>query len=112
MQLGTKLISSKRGMMVVAAAAALLAGVLILIYLNGYRNSVKAEGAPVTVLIAQENIAVCQADDQRIHGLRIRRSLPFRVAHRARPSPPMVSSRPRRCVRANSAKVPSATRQT
>ncbi|MDX6400114.1 MAG: pilus assembly protein CpaB [Gaiellaceae bacterium] len=56
MQLGTKLISSKRGMMVVAAAAALLAGVLILIYLNGYRNSVKAEGAPVTVLIAQENI--------------------------------------------------------
>jgi hypothetical protein len=38
MQLGTKLISSKRGMMVVAAAAALLAGVLILIYLNGYRH--------------------------------------------------------------------------
>jgi alkyl sulfatase BDS1-like metallo-beta-lactamase superfamily hydrolase len=30
-----------------------------------------------TELIAQENIAICQADDQRIHGLRIRRSLPF-----------------------------------
>ena len=30
-----------------------------------------------TQLIAQQNIAVCQADDVRIHGLRIRRSLPF-----------------------------------
>ena len=28
-------------------------------------------------LIAQANIDVCQADDERIHGLRIRRSLPF-----------------------------------
>ena len=30
-----------------------------------------------TALIAQANIAICQADDVRIHGLRIRRSLPF-----------------------------------
>ena len=30
-----------------------------------------------TQLVAQENIATCQADDERIHGLRIRRSLPF-----------------------------------
>ncbi len=30
-----------------------------------------------TQLIAQSNITVCQADDERIHGLRIRRSLPF-----------------------------------
>jgi alkyl sulfatase BDS1-like metallo-beta-lactamase superfamily hydrolase len=30
-----------------------------------------------TQLVAQANIAVCQADDERIHGLRIRRSLPF-----------------------------------
>ena len=57
MQMGTKLISSRRGMIIVAAAAALLAGLLILIYLNGYRSSVRAEGAPVTVLIAQENIS-------------------------------------------------------
>jgi Flp pilus assembly protein CpaB len=56
MQLATKLISTKRGTLVVAAAAALLAGILILIYLNGYRSSVKAEGAPVRVLIAQANI--------------------------------------------------------
>jgi alkyl sulfatase BDS1-like metallo-beta-lactamase superfamily hydrolase len=32
---------------------------------------------PDTKLIAQQNIAECQADDVRIHGLRIRRSLPF-----------------------------------
>jgi alkyl sulfatase BDS1-like metallo-beta-lactamase superfamily hydrolase len=32
---------------------------------------------PGTELIAQQNIAACQADDVRIHGLRIRRSLPF-----------------------------------
>ena len=30
-----------------------------------------------TQLIAQANITACQADDVRIHGLRIRRSLPF-----------------------------------
>lgn len=30
-----------------------------------------------TQLVAQANITVCQADDVRIHGLRIRRSLPF-----------------------------------
>jgi len=30
-----------------------------------------------TQLIAQANITRCQADDERIHGLRIRRSLPF-----------------------------------
>src|SRR4029079_18637534 len=30
-----------------------------------------------TQLIAQSNISACQADDERIHGLRIRRSLPF-----------------------------------
>ncbi len=32
---------------------------------------------PGTQLIAQANIEHCQADDERIHGLRIRRSLPF-----------------------------------
>ncbi len=30
-----------------------------------------------TQLVAQANITSCQADDERIHGLRIRRSLPF-----------------------------------
>jgi Flp pilus assembly protein CpaB len=56
MQLARKLTSSKRGTLILAGGAALLAGALILIYLNGYRNSVKSEGAPVTVLIARQNI--------------------------------------------------------
>jgi Flp pilus assembly protein CpaB len=57
MKLATRLTSTRRGTLMVAGGAALLAGALILIYLNGYRNSVQSEGAPVTVLIAQENIA-------------------------------------------------------
>jgi Flp pilus assembly protein CpaB len=56
MKVATKLISTKRGTFAVAAAAALLAGILIMVYLNGYRSSVKAEGAPVRVLIAQQDI--------------------------------------------------------
>lgn len=56
MQLARKLTSTKRGTLLLAGAAALLAGALILIYLNGYRNSVQSEGAPVTVLIARQNI--------------------------------------------------------
>ncbi len=56
MQLASKLLSTRRGTLFVAAAAALLAGTLILIYLNGYRNSVESGGAPVTVLIARQNI--------------------------------------------------------
>jgi|SRR6476620_6717945 len=56
MQLATKVISSKRGAIIVAASAALLAGILILLYLNSYRSGVKAEGAPVTVLIASQDI--------------------------------------------------------
>lgn len=56
MKLASRLTSTKRGTLFVAGAAALLAGALILIYLNGYRNSVQSEGAPVTVLIAKQNI--------------------------------------------------------
>ena len=56
MQLARKLTSTKRGTLLLAGVAALVAGALILIYLNGYRNSVKSEGAPATVLIARANI--------------------------------------------------------
>jgi Flp pilus assembly protein CpaB len=57
MQLASKMLSTKRGTWFLAGTAALLAGALILIYLNGYRNSVKSGGAPVRVLIAREDIA-------------------------------------------------------
>jgi Flp pilus assembly protein CpaB len=56
MKAASRLISTKRGTLLVAGVAALLAGALILIYLNGYRNSIQSEGAPVTVLVASENI--------------------------------------------------------
>jgi glyoxylase-like metal-dependent hydrolase (beta-lactamase superfamily II) len=38
-----------------------------------------------TQLVAQENNAACQADDRRIHGFRIRRSLPFFAAVMGQP---------------------------
>jgi alkyl sulfatase BDS1-like metallo-beta-lactamase superfamily hydrolase len=40
---------------------------------------------PQTRLIAQANISACQTDDERIHGFRIRRSLPFFAAVMGQP---------------------------
>jgi Flp pilus assembly protein CpaB len=51
-----RLIGTRQGATLVAALAALLAGVLVLVYVARYRNSVKAEGAPVTVLVAKQTI--------------------------------------------------------
>jgi len=51
-----RLISTRRGAGLVAALAALAAGVLVLVYLARYRSSVKAESAPVTVLVAKQTI--------------------------------------------------------
>jgi Flp pilus assembly protein CpaB len=50
------LISTRRGAIFVAAAAAILAGILIVAYVQKYRNSVNSEGAPVTVLVAKQAI--------------------------------------------------------
>jgi len=51
-----KLISTRRGSFYVAVVAALLAGVVILVYLNRYRDNVQAGATPVTVLIARKTI--------------------------------------------------------
>jgi Flp pilus assembly protein CpaB len=51
-----RVIGTRRGAALVSALAALLAGVLVLVYVARYRNSVKAEGAPVTVLVAKQTI--------------------------------------------------------
>ena len=51
-----KLIATRRGMTLMAAVAAALAGLLVLVYVQRYRDSVKAEGAPVTVLVARQLI--------------------------------------------------------
>jgi Flp pilus assembly protein CpaB len=56
MELAHKLVGTRKGTLLISLLAALLAGGMILVYLNRYRNSVKAEGAPVTVLVAANAI--------------------------------------------------------
>jgi Flp pilus assembly protein CpaB len=52
-----RLIATRRGAVLVAALAAILAGILIVAYVQRYRHSVNTEGAPVTVLVAKQAIA-------------------------------------------------------
>jgi Flp pilus assembly protein CpaB len=56
MQLATKLVSTRKGTLLAALLIALVAGASILLYLNSYRDSLKAQGALVTVLVAKETI--------------------------------------------------------
>jgi Flp pilus assembly protein CpaB len=56
MQLATKLVSTRRGSLIAAGLIALIAGASILLYLNSYRDSLKAQGALVTVLVAKQTI--------------------------------------------------------
>lgn len=51
-----KLMQTRWGMTLVAGLAAAFAGVLVLVYVQRYRDSVKSEGAPVTVLVARQTI--------------------------------------------------------
>jgi Flp pilus assembly protein CpaB len=51
-----RLISTKWGTLIAAAGAAVAAGIILLVYLNHYRQEVKAQGTPVTVLVARETI--------------------------------------------------------
>lgn len=57
MELAHKLISSRRGTLILAVLAAGLAGVLVLVYVQRYRDSLRAGGTPVTVLVAKSTIA-------------------------------------------------------
>jgi Flp pilus assembly protein CpaB len=56
MEAAQRLISTRRGTILLSVLAAAIAGGLILVYVNRYRDSVKAEGAPVTVLVAKQSI--------------------------------------------------------
>lgn len=56
MELAHKLASTRRGTLALAVLAAVIAGALVLVYVNRYRNSVKAQSAPVTVLVASTAI--------------------------------------------------------
>ena len=51
-----KLIASKRGTLFLAILAAIVAGLLVLVYVKRYRDSVSANSAPVTVLVAKSTI--------------------------------------------------------
>jgi Flp pilus assembly protein CpaB len=57
MELAQRLLSTRRGTIIVAAGAALVAGISILVYLDRYRSDLRAQGAPVTVLVARQTIA-------------------------------------------------------
>jgi Flp pilus assembly protein CpaB len=50
-QLASKLVSTRKGTLVAALLIALVAGASILLYLNSYRSSLEAQGAPVHVPI-------------------------------------------------------------
>lgn len=56
MELAHNLISTRRGAFLLSALAAVLAGAMVLVYVARYRDSVKAEAAPVTVLVAGKEI--------------------------------------------------------
>ena len=56
MEFATRLVSTRRGTLIAAVLIALLAGAAILLYLNSYRESLKTQGALVTVLVATETI--------------------------------------------------------
>jgi Flp pilus assembly protein CpaB len=54
--LASRLMSSRRGTALLGLAAAVLAGVVLLAYLNSYRKSVRTSTEPVTVLVARSLI--------------------------------------------------------
>ena len=56
MELAARLVSTRRGTLLAAALIAVLAGASILVYLNSYRESLRAQGALVTVLVAKGTI--------------------------------------------------------
>jgi Flp pilus assembly protein CpaB len=51
-----KLLSTRGGTVAVSGAAAVLAGVVLLVYLNRYRESVTASTQPVSILVAKDLI--------------------------------------------------------
>lgn len=53
---GSRLLTSRRGTIVLGVTAALLAALLLLAYLNQYRDSVSAAGNPTPVLVANRLI--------------------------------------------------------
>jgi Flp pilus assembly protein CpaB len=57
MESAQRFTSTRKGSLLLGVIAAVIAGALIVVYVNRYRNSVRAQGAPVTVLVASSTIA-------------------------------------------------------
>lgn len=51
-----RLVSTRKGTILLSVLAAVVAGALVLVYVNRYRDSIKAQGTPVTVLVARQSI--------------------------------------------------------
>jgi pilus assembly protein CpaB len=56
MEFAQRLIATRRGSTILGIVAAVLAGLILLLYLNQYRHSVNTVAAPVTVLVAKQLI--------------------------------------------------------
>jgi Flp pilus assembly protein CpaB len=56
MDFAENLLSSRRGTILIGVGAAVLAAILLVVYLNRYRASVKGAGEPATVLVAKSLI--------------------------------------------------------
>ena len=54
--LSSKLFTTRRGTIIMGIVAAVLAGIVLLVYLNHYRNSVNGGGQPLSVLVAKSLI--------------------------------------------------------
>jgi Flp pilus assembly protein CpaB len=55
-EIAQNLFTTRRGSLLVGAAAAVLAGLILLVYLHSYRNSINSSSAPATVLVAKNLI--------------------------------------------------------
>ncbi len=55
-EIAQNLFSTRRGSFLIGAAAAVLAGIILLVYLYSYRNSLNSNAASVTVLVAKKLI--------------------------------------------------------
>ena len=55
-EIAQNLFTTRRGSLLVGAAAAVLAGIILLVYLHSYRNSVNSASSSVSVLVARNLI--------------------------------------------------------
>jgi Flp pilus assembly protein CpaB len=70
----TRVLATRQGTILVGLATAALAGILLLAYLNQYRESVATDNAPVTVLVAkrfiEQGTSGAQIRDSRLYEVR------------------------------------------